>query len=63
MTAKQTMKLFKELFPYLLTDIMSYKSNKDEGGIDISLVNEYGFESVFNFKIEGHNQWTLKRVR
>lgn len=63
MTAKQTMKLFKELFPYLESDVMSFKENKEEGGIDITMVNGMGNGSVFNFKFETRTSWTLKRVR
>lgn len=63
MTAKQTMKWFEELFPYLKSDVVSYKANKEDGGIDISMVNDMGNESVFNFKFETRTNWTLKRVR
>ena len=63
MTAKQTMKWFKELFPYLESDVASYKANKEKGGIDITMINGMGNESVFNFKFETRTSWTLKRVR
>lgn len=59
MTAKATFERFKTLFPYLAPNAMNYKANKDNGGIDIFMDND----TVFNFKIDGRNQWTLKRVR
>ena len=59
MTAKATFERFKTLFPYLAPNAMNYKVNKEDGGVDIFMDNN----TTFNFKIDGRNQWTLKRVR
>lgn len=59
MTAKATFEHFKTLFPYLAPNAISYKINKEDGGVDIFMDND----TVFNFNIEGRNQWALKRVR
>lgn len=59
MTAKATFERFKTLFPYLAPNAISYKINKEVGGVDIFMDND----TVFNFNIEGRNQWALKRVR
>lgn len=59
MTAKSMYERFKTLFPYLEPATVKYQVNHEDGGIDIFMDND----TVFNFKIDGRNQWTLKRVR
>lgn len=58
MTAKSYYEKFKELFPYFVPDVESYKLNKTDGGINVTLVNR----SVLNFKIEGRVGWILRRI-
>ena len=57
MTPKRQYEIFKEQFNWFTNHVVSYKANRNEGGIDISL--DTG--EILNFKIEKDKSWILRR--
>lgn len=56
MTPKHLYEIFKKEFPWFVPNVVKYKANRDEGGIDVYLDTN----SILHFQVS-KTGWILKR--
>ena len=56
MTPKHTYEIFMKEFPWFVPNVVKYRANRKEGGIDIFLDNN----TILNFQ-HSRTGWILKR--